>query len=94
MNKSVAAPQAPSQRIKILSSPITEIFICFGQEEFFEGSLEHDSSNFDVNSLFLETELNAPAEHHLTAILEKRKLLRSRSFLSQNRVAEQPEDKF
>lgn len=33
-------------------SPVEEIFLCFGQEEFFEGNLAVDDESFDANDLF------------------------------------------
>ena len=64
--------------------PINEIFICFGQEEIFEGDLE-DAGDFDViehlNQLEAdlgETSLNKTSDDpHMTAILKKRKTIRN-----------------
>lgn len=56
--------------------PINEIFICFGQEEYFEGDLNEDASNFDILDLFGEEHRDQLSQNHLEATLKKRQLER------------------
>ena len=64
-----------------LVKPIKEIFICFGQEEFFEGDLGDRSGNFDVLERLLGDEVDATAttysdDRHMDQILWKRRIQR------------------
>ena len=38
--------------------PIKEIFICFGQEEFFEGDPKQSACDFEILDLFVDEELS------------------------------------
>ena len=56
--------------------PIKEIFICFGQEEFFDGDPRQRASDFEILDLFVDEELSDSGHFHLQAVLEKRRLQR------------------
>ncbi len=56
--------------------PIKEIFICFGQEEFFDGDPQQRACDFEILDLFVDEELSESGHRHLQAVLEKRRLQR------------------